>query len=51
MCGEDAAFTTQQDLKTSVQGLPSQAQPALLDISMSTVSVCQFWGVKAVPVI
>jgi pimeloyl-ACP methyl ester carboxylesterase len=51
MCGEDAAFTTPQALKTSVQGLPPQAQPALLDKVMSSFSVCQFWGVKPVPVI
>ena len=51
MCGEDAAFTTPQALKTSVQGLPPQAQPALLDIVMSWFSVCQFWGVKPVPAI
>jgi pimeloyl-ACP methyl ester carboxylesterase len=51
MCSEDAAFTTQQDLKTSVLGLPSQVQPALLDLSMSWFSVCQFWGMKAVPAV
>jgi pimeloyl-ACP methyl ester carboxylesterase len=51
MCGEDAAFTTQHALKTSVQGLPPQAQPALLDFSMSLFSVCQFWGMKPVPAV
>ena len=51
MCGKDAAFTTQQDLKTSVLGLPSQVRPALLDLSTSMFSVCQSWGVKAVPTI
>jgi pimeloyl-ACP methyl ester carboxylesterase len=50
-CGEDAAFTTQHAIKTSVQGLPPQAQPALLDKVMSWFSVCQFWGVKPVPAI
>ena len=50
-CGEDAPFTTQHALQTSVQGLPPQAQPALLDLSMSSFSVCQFWGVKPVPTV
>lgn len=48
-CGEDAAFTTQHAVQTSVQGLPPQAQPALLDFVMSSFSVCQFWGMKPVP--
>jgi pimeloyl-ACP methyl ester carboxylesterase len=51
MCGEDAAFTTRLALQSSVQGLPPQAQPALLESSMSVVSVCQFWRVKPVPAI
>ncbi len=51
MCGEDAAFTTRHALQTSVQGLPPQAQPALLDFSLSEFSVCQFWGSKPVPVV
>ncbi len=51
MCGEDAAFTTPQVLKTSIQGLQPQAQPALLAIVMSWFSVCQVWGVKPVPAI
>jgi len=51
MCGEDAAFTTRPALQTSVQGLPPQAQPALLESSMSRFAVCQFWGVKPVPAI
>ena len=42
MCGEDAAFTTQRALETSVQGLAPQIRPALLDLSMSWFSVCQF---------
>ena len=50
-CGEDAAFTTQHTLQTSVQGLPPQAQPALLDIGLSWFSVCQFWGMSPVPVV
>jgi pimeloyl-ACP methyl ester carboxylesterase len=50
-CGEDAPFTTRHALQTSVQGLPPQAQPALLDLSMSSFSVCQFWGVKPVPTV
>jgi pimeloyl-ACP methyl ester carboxylesterase len=50
-CSEDAAFTTQHALQTSVQGLPPQAQPALLDYVMSSFSVCQFWGMKPVPAI
>jgi pimeloyl-ACP methyl ester carboxylesterase len=49
MCGEDAAFTTRQALQSSVEGLPPQAQPALLESSMSVLAVCQFWGVKPVP--
>jgi pimeloyl-ACP methyl ester carboxylesterase len=51
MCGEDAAFITPETLQTSVEGLPPQAQPALLQSSMSVLSVCQFWGVKPVPAI
>jgi pimeloyl-ACP methyl ester carboxylesterase len=51
LCGEDAAFTTRHALQTSVQGLPPQAQPALLDFSLSEFSVCQFWRVKPVPAI
>ncbi|HEX6556136.1 MAG TPA: alpha/beta fold hydrolase [Ktedonobacteraceae bacterium] len=51
ICGEDAAFTTRQALKISVQGLPPQAQHALLDLSMSLFSVCQFWGMSPVPVV
>jgi len=50
-CGEDVAFTTQHALQTSVQGLPPQAQPALLDISLLQFSVCQVWGVKPVPAV
>ena len=50
-CGEDVAFTTQHALQTSVQGLPPQAQPALLDISLLQFSVCQLWGVKPVPAV
>jgi pimeloyl-ACP methyl ester carboxylesterase len=49
MCGEDAPFTTQQALDLSVQGLPFQTQPALLNSSLSLFSVCQFWGMKPVP--
>jgi TAP-like protein len=51
MCGEDAAFTTQQALEASVQGLPPQVQPALLDVGLSEFSVCQFWKVKSVPAV
>jgi pimeloyl-ACP methyl ester carboxylesterase len=50
-CSEDAPFTTPQAIKTSMQGLPPQAQPALLDLSLSLFSVCQFWGVKPVPIV
>ena len=50
-CGEDVAFTTQQALQTSVQGLAPQAQPALLDFVMFSFSVCQFWRVKPVPAV
>jgi pimeloyl-ACP methyl ester carboxylesterase len=50
-CGEDAPFTTQHALETAVQGLPPQAQPALLDLSLSWFSVCQFWRVKPVPAV
>ena len=49
MCGEDAAFTTQHALELSVQGLANQAQPAMLNTTMSMFSVCQFWGMKSVP--
>jgi pimeloyl-ACP methyl ester carboxylesterase len=48
MCGEDMAYTTQNALQTSVQGLPSQIQPALLDSGLYRFSICQFWGMKAV---
>ncbi len=51
MCGEDAAFTTRDALELSVKGLPLQAQPALLNTTMSLFSVCQFWGMKPVPAI
>jgi pimeloyl-ACP methyl ester carboxylesterase len=51
MCGEDMAFTTQQGLKTSVQGIPSQIQSALLDFGLYRYSICQFWGMKAVPAV
>jgi pimeloyl-ACP methyl ester carboxylesterase len=50
-CGEDIAFITQHALQTSVQGLPPQAQPALLDFGLLELSVCQFWGVKPVPAV
>jgi pimeloyl-ACP methyl ester carboxylesterase len=50
MCGEDAAFTTRHALELSVQGLPLQTQPALLNSTLSLFSVCQFWGMKSVPV-
>src|SRR5205085_3752192 len=42
---------TQRALETSVQGLAPQIRPALLDLSMSWFSVCQFWGMKAVPAV
>jgi pimeloyl-ACP methyl ester carboxylesterase len=51
MCGEDMAFTTRHALELSVQGLPIQVQPALLNKTMSWFSVCQFWGMKPVPAI
>ena len=51
MCNEDAPFTTQQALDLSVQGLPFQTQPALLNHTLSLFSVCQFWGMKPVPVL
>src|SRR3989440_6318474 len=50
-CGEDMAFTTRHALETSVQGLPPQAQPALLDLDLSFFSTCQFWEMKPVPAI
>ena len=50
-CGEDAAFTTQHDMETSLQGLPPQVRPALLDFALSKFSVCQFWGMKPVPAV
>jgi pimeloyl-ACP methyl ester carboxylesterase len=43
------AFTTQHDLETSVQGLPSPVQPALLDFGLFRYAACQLWGVKPVP--
>jgi pimeloyl-ACP methyl ester carboxylesterase len=51
LCGEDMAFTTQHDLEMSVQGLPPQIRPALLDFGVSEFAVCQFWGMKAVPAV
>ena len=51
MCGEDMAFTTQHDLETSVQGLPPQIRPALLDFGLYRFSICQFWGMKPVPAV
>jgi pimeloyl-ACP methyl ester carboxylesterase len=50
-CGEDMAYTTQHALETSVQGLPSQIQPALLDFGLYRFSICQFWGMKPVPAV
>ena len=50
-CGEDMVFTTQHDLKASVQGLPSPIQSALFDSGLSRFSICQFWKVKPVPTI
>jgi pimeloyl-ACP methyl ester carboxylesterase len=50
-CGEDAAFITQHALETSLQGLPPQVRPALLDFALSRFSVCQFWGIKPVPAV
>ena len=51
ICGEDAAYTTQHALQTSVQGLPPPIQPALLDFLLSRYSACQLWGVKPVPAV
>ena len=51
MCGEDMAYTTQHALETSVQGLPPQIQPALLDFGLSGFANCQLWGVKPVPAV
>jgi pimeloyl-ACP methyl ester carboxylesterase len=51
MCGEDMAYTTQHALGTSVQGLPPSIQPALLDFGLYRFSICQFWGMKPVPVV
>jgi pimeloyl-ACP methyl ester carboxylesterase len=50
-CGEDMAFTTKHDLEASVQGLPPQIRPALLDFGLYRFSVCQFWGAKQVPAV
>jgi pimeloyl-ACP methyl ester carboxylesterase len=50
-CGEDMAFTTSHDLEASVQGLPPQIRPALLDFGLYRFSVCQFWGTKPVPAV
>jgi pimeloyl-ACP methyl ester carboxylesterase len=50
-CGEDMAFTTQHDLETSVQGIPPQIQPALLDFGLYRFSICKFWGMKPVPAV
>jgi len=49
ICGEDMAFTTRHALELSVQGLPTQIRPALLNYTLSWFSVCQFWGMKPVP--
>jgi pimeloyl-ACP methyl ester carboxylesterase len=50
-CGEDMAFTTPHDLEASVQGLPPQIRPALLDFGLYRFSICQFWGAKPVPAV
>jgi len=50
-CGEDMTFATQHALETSVQGLPPQIRPALLDFGLYRFSVCQFWGMKPVPAV
>jgi pimeloyl-ACP methyl ester carboxylesterase len=51
LCGEEMAYTTQHALERSVEGLPSQIQPALLAFGLSRFSICQFWGMKAVPAV
>jgi len=51
ICDEDAAYTTQHALQTSVQGLPSPIQLALLDLDLRGYSACQVWGVKPVPAV
>ena len=51
ICGEDAAYTTQHALETSVQGPPPPIQPALLDFLLSRYAACQLWGVKPVPAV
>ncbi len=48
-CSEEMAYTTRRALQTSVQGLPSPIQPALLDVVLSVYSACQVWGAKPVP--
>jgi pimeloyl-ACP methyl ester carboxylesterase len=50
-CGEDMAFTTPHDLEASVQGLPPQIQPALLDFGLYRYSICQFWGMIPIPAV
>lgn len=50
-CGDDVAFTTRQALQTSIQSLPPQAQPVLLNAGLFGFSACKFWPVKSVPVV
>lgn len=50
-CGEDMAFITQHDLEISAQGLPLQIRPPLLNYDLFSFSICQFWGMKPVPML
>ncbi len=50
-CGEDMAFTTLQNLDTSVDVLRPEIRYAILASLQSAFAVCQVWGQQAVPAV
>jgi pimeloyl-ACP methyl ester carboxylesterase len=50
-CGEDMAFTTLQNLDTSVNVLRPEIRHAILTGLQSDFAICQVWGQPAVPTV
>jgi len=48
-CGEDLAFTTEQDLLKATVGLRPELRPHMQTDLQAAFSVCQLWGQQAVP--
>jgi pimeloyl-ACP methyl ester carboxylesterase len=48
-CGEDAAFTNEQELEQSTNEVHSEIKPDVLSGLQSDMRVCQIWGEKPVP--